>query len=466
MAQLGRMGRAHGPPYPATIRHRRGTLAVPSIWLNLVDVTTEAPQFPSPAISARCSVGGATGENTGSAAGISASQGGPLHAPASSAALMSSEVPPCSPRSWSDLLPELLGRVLRFLPALDDRARFAAVCPQWRASARQLPLPPPPLPLIVFLDGTFQCLPREELFRFPVDGGYHGTCGNWLIYRRADGFLLRDPFSKATTTLPPFPNGYRARNDAKLIFCLPHLAAAAISTGDWNVSTIIAVCHPQGSSWSLACHDLGALDTHLEDIVFHKGKLYAIDDSENLLVLESDSSCTDVLRPQVTEVSCVVNGGYSCELWLQNKNTQLRYLVESCSGALLLVRRLIHDGGATVNVFMADFGQSRWTTVTTLGDNEALFLGQRSSRAVDVSQYGMLGDHIFFLDDHGCYEAEALCRYNWMTTFPLNRFSSYNMKDGKLLTPPPMFPWKHDTTIGGWFFPEALRPEAKEISAL
>jgi hypothetical protein len=50
-------------------------------------------------------------------------------------------------------------------------------------------------------------------------------------------------------------------------------------------------------------------------------------------------------------------------------------------------------------VFKADLEHSRWIKVTTLGDDLVVFLGRRCSRAVSASQYGMLGDQIFFLDD-------------------------------------------------------------------
>jgi hypothetical protein len=112
------------------------------------------------------------------------------------------EVTPCArqPPSWADLPADLAGRVLRLLPAYVDRACFAAVCPQWRAAARQLPLPPP-LPLLALPNGTFYSLPYGKSFRFP---GYKtAACGSWLVFSRNDGCFLVDPFVGATVTLPP-----------------------------------------------------------------------------------------------------------------------------------------------------------------------------------------------------------------------------------------------------------------------
>jgi hypothetical protein len=39
---------------------------------------------------------------------------------------------------------------------------------------------------------------------------------------------------------------------------------------------------------------------------------------------------------------------------------------------------------------------SRWDKVTTVGDDQLLFLGRRCSRAVSVSQYDIPGDSILY----------------------------------------------------------------------
>ncbi|KAK1698761.1 hypothetical protein QYE76_015458 [Lolium multiflorum] len=72
------------------------------------------------------------------------------------------------PPSWSAIPLDLAVLVLRLLPAYVDRARFAAVCPQWRAATR-LPLPPPH-PLLALNNGTFYSLPYTKPFRFPGCG--------------------------------------------------------------------------------------------------------------------------------------------------------------------------------------------------------------------------------------------------------------------------------------------------------
>jgi hypothetical protein len=121
---------------------------------------------------------------------------------------MATEVTPRAgqlPSSWSDISRDLAGLVVRLLPAYADRARFAAVCPQWRAAARQLALPPPP-PLLALPDGTFYSLPYGKPFRFPgfrCAGFKSAACGSWLVFPRDNGCYLADPFAQATVALPP-----------------------------------------------------------------------------------------------------------------------------------------------------------------------------------------------------------------------------------------------------------------------
>ncbi|CAM0953879.1 unnamed protein product [Alopecurus aequalis] len=205
--------------------------------------------------------------------------------------------------TWSALPLDLAGLVLRLLPAYADRARFATVCPQWRAAARQQ-LRPPPLPLLALPDGTFYSLPYGEPFSFPGCGfaGYKSACGNWLVFPRDDGCFLADPFSRATVTLPALsrvrlhpPNtvvtppdpyctwmnisDWETLHIIKLIVCSPNLVAALV-----GVSPIcqILMCRPGALSWSVRadhkCNDF-------EDIAFYQGRLYAITDKEDLLVV-------------------------------------------------------------------------------------------------------------------------------------------------------------------------------------
>ncbi|CAN6225521.1 unnamed protein product [Urochloa humidicola] len=393
------------------------------------------------------------------------------------------------PPSWADIPRDLAGMVLRLLPALSDRARFAAVCPQWRAAARHLPLPPP-LPLLALPDGTFYSLPHGERFRFPGFGcaGYKSACcGRWLVFPRDDGCYLVDPFAGATVTLPPLsrvrlrpPNAVPKYVQVpgmslfhpyatwmhiqdpkkmpvvnKIIVCSPNLVAAfAGSTlvGAGQNSQII-VCQPGASSWSVRAKDPCKL---FEDMAFYQGKLYVLARDENLILvnISQDPATGD---PQISRFGQVINGEpwHSTIMLGDASDKKKLYLVE-LDGALLMVRRKVCCKlvGETVvaaqsefEVFKADWEHSQWVNLTTLGDDQMLFLGRPCSRAMSASQYGMPGDQIFFLDD----VLENCCKeysYDEETT----SVGVYDMKSGEVSSPLPMV-WKHEMILPTWLFP-------------
>jgi hypothetical protein len=114
------------------------------------------------------------------------------------------EAPPHGPpASWTDIPVELAGLVLGRLLAHVDLVRFAAVCPQWRAAARQGGVPPP-MPMLLLPDATVYSLPGSEPFHFPACAGYTDACGtgNWLVFSSEDGCFVKDPFSHETVAVP------------------------------------------------------------------------------------------------------------------------------------------------------------------------------------------------------------------------------------------------------------------------
>ncbi|CAL5086726.1 unnamed protein product [Urochloa decumbens] len=404
---------------------------------------------------------------------------------------MAEATPRSGPLSWSDIPWDLAGLVLRLLPAHADRARFAAVCPLWRAAARQLPLPPP-LPLLAFPDGTFYSLPYGKPFRFPGFGctGYRGAaCGSWLVFPRDDGCFLVDPFTRATVTLPALsrirlnpPNAAVKCGEEdevgtarigqtwmdmkfsdklalinKLVVCSPNLVAALFASSYvkcGGATSQILVCQPGASSWSVRAYDQCK---RFQDMAFYQGKLYVLAYDENLHVVNvsQDPSTGD---PQVTRVRQVIWGDPDplLEAWWPDDTTGVKklYLVESC-GTLLMVNRkvccrisnnMIVAEQNKFEVFKADIQHSRWVNVTTLGDDQMLFLGRQCSRAVSASQYGMLSDQIFFMDDE--MENTAQCFFDEEST----SVGVYDMRTGEVSSPLPMV-WKHEVLLATWLFP-------------
>ncbi|XBJ20513.1 hypothetical protein VPH35_011328 [Triticum aestivum] len=394
------------------------------------------------------------------------------------------------PSPWSALPLDLASLVLSLLPVYADRACFAAVCPQWRAAARQVQ--PPSLPLLALPDGTFYSLMDDKPFRFPGCGFavYENVCGSWLVFSRDDGCFLVNPFSGATVTLPALssvrlrpPNAvakykwsdvgtakcpyitWMHINDSeklhitKLIMCSSNLVAALVGIGH---TSQILMCQPGALSWSVRAYNQCK---DFQDMSFYQGKLYTVAKDENLLMvnISQDHSTGD---PQVSRIGQVIKGDsppwYSRVFEDNSKAYKKLYLVESC-GMLLMVRRTIwcqvpEPGGDDkvmagkneFEVFEADFEHSRWVKVSTVGDDQVLFLGRRCSRSMSVSQYGLPGNRIFFLDDDEDNRIEYA--YDEENT----SFGIYSMRFRSIRSGAPNISWKRcaEMYLAAWLFPE------------
>ncbi|CAN6363336.1 unnamed protein product [Urochloa humidicola] len=251
-------------------------------------------------------------------------------------------------------------------------------------------------------------------------------------------------------------SGFAPELDAcKIVFCSPHLIAAIFRFAkDYNW---IAVCQPGATSWWYVRIDLWA--PLFRDIVFHQGKLYALDCMDKLFAVDI-SVDHNTGNPCVFQIQEVISGILARHSMVSPGFVILMvpYLVES-RGALLVVCRTIDlhlkPGQNRVfeakrnrfEVFEANFGQSSWAKVTTLGDDQVLFLRQRCCRCVSISHKEVPRDCIFFLDndvDDSCWHGLALPR----------SCSVYSMMDGKVSTAQPTISWKHGMVFATWLFPQ------------
>ncbi|PUZ45498.1 LOW QUALITY PROTEIN: hypothetical protein GQ55_8G228700 [Panicum hallii var. hallii] len=288
--------------------------------------------------------------------------------------------PVSSPGGWSALPPELSNLVLRRLPSLADRVRFASPCRHVLAPrTTRCPSLPRALPWLNFRDGSFRSLPDGELhsfrFREPEDTLCElGYCRPRLRY------YLKKPLGRATKRLPGYcrepvhlnrvgSHGRRSSSRStdfrirKVIICSKDLVVAK---ANYPHRPCAVVCCRPGmlSSWSTGlCNGFW-----YQDMAFYEGKLYTVTIEGDLFADEvSTGTGTEEEEPTVSRMERVIQA--------TQPNCATRcYLVISCTGKLLMVE--------------------------SLGD-EVLFVSSSCSRASAASSHGgyLQGNRIYFLDD-------------------------------------------------------------------
>ncbi|CAN6199042.1 unnamed protein product [Urochloa humidicola] len=381
-------------------------------------------------------------------------------------------------QSWSDLPTELAGLVLCRLPAYSDRVRFGAVCLPWSFSATQHCLPPP-VPCLAFPDGTLFSLPHSESFHFPDSVGYHSSSGEWLAFLCDGTYSLKNPFSKVTLTLPKLSclcpieepeeivpvtlEGEMHQEsldmDAemsvyKLVVCSSLLTAAIVNLGPLYT---IALCRPGADSWLVS--RLLRRYQHI-DMMFYGGKLYLLDEFKNLLAIEVGED-NDNGKLSISLIECLIETPSVTFSLIRNGETSIhQFLVES-HGALLMVRAtffgVLSDDdtgcmstkpvGFEFKVFEADFHSSWRVGVTSLGDDQALYISQSYSQSVCVSPYKLKGNCIFILGDGTC---------DWLWSGKTSSYAMHSMNDGGTYLPKSTGSFKGGKAPASRLFPSSI----------
>lgn len=210
------------------------------------------------------------------------------------------------------------------------------------------------------------------------------------------------------------------------------------------------MCKPGASWWSVSID--GSPSLLIDDIAFHQGKLYAVQSDNNDLTTMDISVNRRTGHARVSGVRRIIRNILSSSL------SSTKFLVDSC-GALLMVcvtrerrsgtwpfQRVVATG---VEVFKADLEQSRWTKVTTIGNDQVLFLSRRQCRALCVSQFGMPGDRIVF------FESDDEENISWYGMKSSRSCSVYDMRDGTVSCHLPSVRWKRAAVHAEWLFPKA-----------
>jgi hypothetical protein len=285
---------------------------------------------------------------------------------------------------------------------------------------------------------------------FPDGARYRGSCDDWLVFllHEVGEYLLLNPFSGGTMRLPslrsldwtaPGPAGNNPKRHKvtvrKMVMCSDGIVAAIV--GDGRLGKV-ARCRPAAPTalWSLVLHDRWR---PLMDIAFYDGKLYGVDEDENLLVMDVGEDGTNG-EPVASLVQLRVTGTPP-KLPGNQRQTAMLYLVVS-GDTMMMVRRVIRaDFGSEFALFKADFGLSRWSEMTSIGDNVTLFVGAGGSGArrlsqFELSRYELRPNRIHFLhDDEFWLRSTGKGRRGCCST----QFGAYDMTDGKIypLVPPP-----------------------------
>nr|KAK1263923.1 F-box protein SKIP23 [Acorus gramineus] len=182
----------------------------------------------------------------------------------------------------------------------------------------------------------------------------------------------------------------------------------------------------------------------VDDIMFHEGWLYALINSGYVL------SC-NLLSP--TLPTCWKHVGKQMRKWYGLK----RYLVMSVEKELLQVFRrcdpTMRSDRARMtlgfDVFRLHENGCDWVEMTSLGDHQALFLGDNHSVSLAVdSVHGLMGNRVYFTDDDEekifCEPCGAHIGVYKMDDMTVEPYCSFPNKPG--LSPPPV-----------WFMPNYLQ---------
>uniref|UniRef100_A0ACD5X0A9 Uncharacterized protein n=1 Tax=Avena sativa TaxID=4498 RepID=A0ACD5X0A9_AVESA len=234
----------------------------------------------------------------------------------------------------------------------------------------------------------------------------------------------------------------------KVVVCSQVLISALVRVGDLFT---VAFCRPGAKSWFVSA--LGKICPPI-DVVFYEGKVYTVDIDGNLcsIIVEEDIGSGKLSLSRIERVVTEAPS-FPWPFSGAGRCTMRHYLVESC-GALLLVRRRIfrqpsrdglYDTSKVVRiefeVLKANFQSSQWVKVTSVGDDQVLFVGVRS-QSICVSQYMQKGNCIFFLHETERYFDDAPSSY-----------SIYDMSDETVHSPHPRGSCKGKKLPATWLFP-------------
>ncbi|WOL07222.1 F-box protein [Canna indica] len=244
-------------------------------------------------------------------------------------------------RDWSDLQHDLVDFIAEKLSAsVDDCIRLRAVCKAWRSAAlapRSRALPPQ-LPWLLLSCDTdskrlsyFSVSDRKthsiEIPAMKEEQCFSVTCNGWLVLEEKAAFAisLLNPITKKLIPLPSSSHHLRSRRFSCFVFSkgkerrlartrlVREMAMSANPATSADSCTIVVI-----SVWDSALLSLGPLDdswslmddsTYYRDVVYYKGRFYAVDYLAEVSIFDSD------LKKVASIPSPRVDNSSHCQLW-------------------------------------------------------------------------------------------------------------------------------------------------------
>lgn len=364
-----------------------------------------------------------------------------------------------TPHQWSRLPQHLVDAITKQFN-LDDLIRFSCVCRYFSWLSSFL-LPPKCNPWLIVpvkhsktkIDSAcdknlgFFSLCNNRIYNVETQAiADRRICGSspggWLITVHENGEIqLLHPFSKLVINLPPMTKlpdvvGSKMKKK-KLMYTVrmslagmdseklmtadsvrdSYIFKAIMSTSDPTTATVMSIQgHPKklafyrsgkDNAWSLV---KGDANVRIADVIFYRGKFYAVQHSGQVLVVGGLDSPSPVLESTISRPLGSAPDRY--------------YLVES-SGELLLVMRIRNEPmdefdhleddididldkdpeslyrTTRFKVSKLDNDRRKWVEVYDLGGDHALFLGFNQSFSLLSSQFpGCKANSIYFTDDY------------------------------------------------------------------
>ncbi|ONK66499.1 uncharacterized protein A4U43_C06F8830 [Asparagus officinalis] len=325
---------------------------------------------------------------------------------------------------WANLNRDLLQLIAEKITRHTDVLRFGATCKQWRSIVtNSLHFLPPKLPISL-------CLPIQKplplLMQCPIEdklGSINflsvsdmksygkflvpelnnkviaGSSNGWLltVELNSQEIKLLNPLTRNQIPLPSLstlenPEGEDFGFILKAIISSNankrNLGDDCIVMAIISELSILSFCRPGDDKWTY----VNQYTFNLYDVIPYKGQFYAINETGTTVAY--DVSNDDV------KMKLIAKGDYS---------PRRRYLVESTSGELLHVERVLDEQTETFTTnFIVYKLESRegllecelcWVESESLGD-QALFLGLNCSLSLPAQSFrGCKSNCIYFTDD-------------------------------------------------------------------